>query len=209
MRFYVVVEGHGEPEAILNLLHRLQGDLKLSPAVWGRPIRKVVTNRPRAEEVAGLVRGRGDAAGLLITRDGDDDCPRDSAPELATWLKGMGLPFPVAVVLFHREYETLFLPCVSAMAGQPLEHHRRPGLVSSAQFDGDFEAVRDAKGKISSMMPSGRVYKPTTDQLALTQMLDFSMLRTSELPCFGTLERALTFLLSASSSGGQVFPIDR
>lgn len=36
-----------------------------------------------------------------------------------------GAPLPTAVVLFYREYETLFLPCAGAMAGKSLQAQRR------------------------------------------------------------------------------------
>lgn len=211
MRFYVITEGHGETDAVLNLLHRLQADLRLPAAVWGQPMRKVVASRSSAEEMAGLVRGKGDAQGLLLLRDDEDGCPRNTGPEMAEWLKELGLPFPVAVVLFFREYETLFLPCVDLMAGRPLVSRgiERPGLRAGASFTDDPEGPRDAKGVITSLMPLGRAYKPTTDQLALTQMVDFDRLRASGLPCFGTLERGLRFLLGADGTPGKVFPVDR
>jgi Domain of unknown function (DUF4276) len=209
--FYVITEGHGESDAVLNLLHRLQADLVLPPAIWGEPMRKVVASRSRAEEMAGLVRGKEDAQGLLLLRDDEDGCPRETGPELAKWLKEFGLPFPAAVVLFFREYETLFLPCVDLMAGRPLVSRgiERPGLREDASFTDDPETPRDAKGVISSLMPSGRRYKPTTDQLALTRMIDFDRLRGSGLPCFGTLERGVKFLLGGGGGPGNVFPIDR
>jgi hypothetical protein len=71
------------------------------------------------------------------------------------------------------------------------------------------EGPRDAKGVMSSLMPAGRAYKPTTDQLALTQMVDFDKLRVSGLPCFGTLERGVRFLLEEKGRPGDVFPVDR
>ena len=80
-------------------------------------------------------------------------------------------------------------------------------LVAGARYDGDYESPRDAKGELTALMPLGRSYKPTTDQLAFTRMLDFARLRASGLPCFGTLERALRFLLGGATPGS-VFPID-
>jgi hypothetical protein len=209
--YYPVVEGHGESDAILNLLHRLQRDLALPSVVWERPLRQRASTCSQVQRVAEIVRGRGDADGLLITRDDEDGCPRDSGPLIAEWLKELALPFPAAVVLFYREYETLFLPCVKTMAGQPLVDGavRRPGLRADASCSDDYEARRDAKGVLTDLMPPGRAYKPTTDQLAFTRMLDFQLLRQSGLPCFGTLERALRFLLEGHAKPGSVFPVDR
>lgn len=211
MTYYVVVEGHGEPDAVLNLLHRLQKDMGLPAAVWGRALRKKIMTRAQAEDIAALVRGHGDVDGLLITRDDEDGCPRESGPTLARWLKELTLPFPVAVSLFFREYETLFLPCVEVMAGQPLRNGgiTRSGLRADAAFAGDYETKRDAKGVLTELMSGSRSYKPTTDQLPFTRMLDFETLRKSQLPCFGTLERALAFLLQEPTRPGRVFPIDR
>lgn len=210
MPFHVVAEGHGEPAALENLLNRLQRDLGLPSAVWRTPRRMSVLTPAKARRAAELARAEGDVQGLLLTRDDEDGCPRESAPELARWLKEMELPFPAAVVLFYREYETMFLPCVEEMAGRPIREGNleRPGLVAGAQYDGNYEAPRDAKGELTALMPSGRSYKPTTDQLAFTRMLDFDRLRASGLPCFGTLERALRFLLGEARPGS-VFPIDR
>ncbi|HRI65516.1 MAG TPA: hypothetical protein PK156_14810 [Polyangium sp.] len=52
--------------------------------------------------------------------------------------------------------------------------------------------------------PKGRSYKPTLDQLQLTRMLDFSVLRASRMPSFLTLENTLRFLNSAGP--GEVYP---
>ena len=50
----------------------------------------------------------------------------------------------------------------------------------------------------------GKAYKPTLDQLPLTQMLDLATLRAANVPSFGTFERALHFL--ASAKPGEVYP---
>lgn len=47
---------------------------------------------------------------------------------------------------------------------------------------------------MSSCYEGSGQYKPTLDQLPLTRLLDFDLLRERQIPCFGTLERALVFL---------------
>jgi hypothetical protein len=210
MAFYVVVEGHGEVRAVPNLLNRLSADLGFA-AHWSHPLKINVLREADAQKAASLLRSRPGAEGLLVLRDDEDGCPRDDGPEIARWLQRLALPFPAACVLFYREFETLFLPCLDLFAGRPLMTGRieREGIREGTVPVEDPEARRDAKRLLTESMPSGRAYKETTDQLALTRMLDFDRLRSVDLPCFGTLERALQFLLGGRAGPGQVFPLDR
>lgn len=210
MAIYVVVEGDGDRRAVPNLLTRLTPELG-HHVVWKPPLRINVLREADAEKAASLVRGREDTEGLLVLRDDEDGCPLTDGPEMAAWFKALALPFPVACVLFYREYETIFLPFLRDMAGVQLDHKgiQRPGLNQDAKFEGDPEGKRDAKGVISRNMPPGRQYKETTDQLALTRLLDIASVRRDGPPCFGTLERAVDFLASGRGKAGQAFPIDR
>ena len=131
-------------------------------------------------------------AGMKISVDG-----KMEGPETADWVRDERLPSPCSVVLFRREYETLFLPCLARMAGKPLRDDRnieRPGLLPDTSFQGDYERTRGVKEWLSKHLSEGRAYKPKVDQLPLTRMIDFDDLRKAELPSFGTLERALRFL---------------
>jgi hypothetical protein len=199
-RGYLVVEGHGDGRAALNLVVRLWTDLGLAALHWADPIRGKNLHQERGVQKAGeLVRVKRDASALLMLRDEDDGCPRDLAPSAAAWLWRMRLPFPAAVVLAHREFEAFFLPCIGLMAGRKLvgpEGVEREGLLPDTAFNGDPEAIRGVKEWLSKHMPPTRAYKPTVDQLPMTRLVDFGRLRTAKppLPCFGTLERALKFL---------------
>lgn len=203
---YILVEGHGEVEAVDNLISRLSLDLGLSRQ-WA-PARRWEKLNLQVGIVRGanVVRAKGDAAGLLILRDEDDACPAQSAPEVATWLRALNLPFPAAIVLFKPEYEVLFLPCLHLMAGQPLGSGAgaRPGLQEGARWDGSWEKRRGIKEWLSANFPPNRSYKPTLDQLPLTRMIDLSVLRQADVACFGTLERALK--ATAEGAPGSVYP---
>jgi hypothetical protein len=201
---YVLVEGHGELGAVDNLVSRLSADLEL-PLSWAPAIRwKNLHLRRGIEKGANYIRTKRDAQALLILRDEDDECPREHGPLMAGWLRALNLPFPASVVLLHPEYEVLFLPCLDRMEGKALGTAAvaRPGLREGTRWEGDWESRRDVKGWLSAHFPRNRSYKPTLDQLSLTRFLDFPALRSSGLSCFGTLERALTFL----ARGSGVYP---
>lgn len=197
---YILVEGHGEVEAAGNLVTRLWRQTG-HDLPWTPPRRWLNLHLPKGiEGAAEFVRRRGDAGALLILRDEDDACPRHTAPVLASWLSALRLPFPAAVVLFHPEYEVLFLPCVATMAGRAIEQRpgqNRPGLLPGTTYVGDWEAHRGVKEWLSRHFPRGRSYKPTQDQLPMTRMLDLDVVRAAGVPCFGTLERALGFLAAS------------
>lgn len=126
---------------------------------------------------------------------------------MAAWLRNLSLSFPSAVVLLHPEYEVLFLPCLDLMAGKLLDG--RPGLNAGTVWDGgSWEVRRGVKEWLSRHYPRNRRYKPTLDQLPMTRMVDFDRLRRAEVPCFGTLERAVTFL-EGSRKAGDVYPSTR
>lgn len=175
---YILVEGHGELGAVDNLISRLSEDLGLR-RVWAPAIRWKNLHLARGVE---------------------------HAPSIAEWVRGLRLPFPSAVVLLRPEYEVLFLPCLDQMAGKPLGTgaSARPGLRPGTRWEGSWESRRGVKEWLSDHFPPNRIYKPTLDQLPLTRLIDFNVLREADLPCFGTLERALKFL--AEGLAGGVYP---
>jgi hypothetical protein len=199
-RGYLVVEGHGDGHAALNLVNRLWIDLHLPPFHWAEPIRGRNLHQERGVQKAGeLIRSKPDAGAFLLIRDEDDACPKGQGPLAAAWLRSLKLPFPSAIVLAHREFEAFFLPCIARMAGRKIvgpHGLERDGLLPNTTFEGDPESIRGVKEWLSNHMPKGRAYKPTVDQLPLARLVDFQMLRATRcsLPCFGSLERALHFL---------------
>lgn len=207
---YILVEGHGEVEAVGNLVSRLWSRTG-HWLPWGRPLRWKNLHLPKGiDSGAGYVRSMPDASALLILRDEDDACPKHAAPRSAEQLRALRLPFPTALVLFHREYEVLFLPCVEHMAGRPIVDRagqERPGLRSGTTYEGDWERHRGVKEWLGRHFEGGRRYKPTVDQLPMTRMLDLDVVRAAGVPCFETLERALGALAAdLESERAGVYP---
>ncbi len=207
---YMLVEGHGEVEAAQNLIARLSADLGCHRLYWTRPLRWRNLHQWEAgsggiRNGAEFVRSKGDAGALLVLRDEDDACPKDLAPQMAARLRSLNLPFPAAYVLLHPEYEVLFLPCLHRMTGT--FNDGRQGLRPGAEWDKDsWEARRGIKEWLSAHFPEGRSYKPTVDQLPMTRRIDFGELRQADVPCFGSLERAVRFLDQNCGRVGAVYP---
>jgi hypothetical protein len=212
-RGYMIVEGHGEVGAAANLVTRLWRDLGLDPQFhWsGMPIRgKAIHTREGVTRACSLVRTKHDAAAMLLVRDADDDidCPKIRGPGTADWVRAERLAFPCAIVLFRREFETLFLPCLERIAGQPLRDDRgieRVGLLPGTSFKGNYEGIRGGKEWLWSHFPPGRSYKPTLDQLSMTRMIHFDDLRRSGLSSFATLQNGLQFIEQNRGTPG-VYP---
>jgi hypothetical protein len=207
-RVYLVVEGQGDELAVPNLLNRLTLDLGLPPAVFsvvGR--RNAMRKQSDVEAQCEDLRRRGDCVGALLLQDDEDGCPKVDAPRIASYVRAQKLAFPVGVVLFYREYETLFVACMSQLAGRPLRDaysRELQPLAADATSPPDPQTHRDAKGQLNRFFPPKHPYRETSHQLALTRALDLETLRASGLPCVGSLERALRFVLTAE--GPEVYP---
>lgn len=201
----ILVEGQGELGAVDNLIARLwkrsgHGHVWMPPRRWtSLHTAAGLTKAVQSYRSQGL-------GGLLVLRDEDDRCPAETAPALAALLASFALPFPVALVLLHPEYEVLFLPCLPSLAGKRLPDGR-PALRADARWTRDsWESRRGVKEFLSSQYVPGKAYKPTLDQEPLTRMLDLDVVRRAEVPCFGTLERSLAFLDGAWEKPGLVYP---
>ena len=206
----MLVEGHGESDAVLNLLNRLASECAPALLPFGAPIRVPGISRDDSLlRYLELVRAKHDAHAVIALRDNEDGCPKQDAPRIAALFAEKNMPFPAALVMAYREYESLFLPCIDVMAGRDLDGiaGTRPGLRADATFEGDdYEGVRGVKEWLTRQMPRGRSYKPTIDQLLFTRMVDFDIVRRKRLPWFDSLNRALQFLANHLGEIGAVYP---
>jgi len=208
---YILVEGQGEVAAAQNLIARLSTDIACRIS-WSNPRRwkNLHQWKPRRNiggvcNGAEFIRNKPDAGALLILRDEDDACPKEVALGIAASLRSLALPFPTAYVLLHPEYEVLFLPCLENMTKPFVDG--RAGLLPGTHWEGSsWEARRGVKGWLSSHFGPGRRYKPTVDQLHMTRKIDLSQLRAADMPCFGSLERALRFIDEFLATTGAVYP---
>ncbi len=215
MGLFIVREGEGEQDALPALVYRLRDDLGLelphhSPKqCW----RKSLVTESRVRSVCEQVRVFAECDALLLTRDADNDqlqdadCPKFTAPEIASWVRALSLPFPTAVVLFYKEYETLFLAGAGGMAGcEVTDRHNRvvATIPAGVTAHPSPEHPRDAKGWVRSNLVRG--YKPSLFQASLTRMLDLDVMESSALSSYRRLVSALRFLSSNLGVVGAVYP---
>lgn len=194
---YILAEGHGEIKAATKLVSRICKNLGYDDMIFADAIR--CKNLHREDDLLKSIKSiqyRKDAEGLLIIKDEDDKCPKIEAPKIASVIRNQTMPFPISYHLMYREFETLFCAYLDNFKGKEIKHT----TIGTIKFKDDVsapenpETKRDAKGMISKAMQGGRIYKPSVDQLTLTQAMDINILRSLNVPCFGTLERCLTHL---------------
>ena len=191
LRIATIVEGQGEVEAVPVLLRRIAGAIGLAADV-PRPIRvprqKILKGSAleRAVKLAALRAGLG--GHILILLDADEDCPKDLAAKLQDEAAMARSDRRIRVVVAKSEYESWFLAAALSIAG-------KRGIEESVVPPRNSEEIRDAKGWISKRMPSGRSYRPTLDQAALTALFDLAAARTA--PSFDKLWREVVAWLTA------------
>jgi hypothetical protein len=108
--------------------------------------------------------------GILVLLDCDDGCPATHAQYLLKRAVAARPDMPVSVVLAKREFEAWFLAAAESLRG-----HR--GLPQDLCSPSAPEETRGAKEWLASRMASGRGYSETSDQPALSAVLDINAAR--------------------------------
>ena len=188
----MVVEGHGEVQAAPVLVRRIATELGHWVQV-PRPVRIRRNRVNRAGELERAVefasRDAGETGLILVLLDADMDCPARLAPALASRAEAVQPDGMVRVVLAKTEFESWFLAAATSIMG-------RRGIAESVTPPAEPEAVRDAKGVLSSWMPGNRTYRPSRDQAALAAVFDLHDARSA--PSFDKLWRDVQALLEAA-----------
>lgn len=183
-----VVEGHGEVQAVPELLRRIARE------VFGQEVRCLVPHRiPRSKITDEQELGRalrlqasrvGGHGGVLVLLDADDDDP-ESLQHTVQAIADSAAPAITASVVAVREFEAWFLAGVES-----LRSHR--SIRDDAAYHGDPEGPRDAKGALSHLMTEP--YAVVRHQVAFCALvsLDTAARRS---PSFSTLVAAVERLI--------------
>ena len=175
-----IVEGHGEVTALPVLLRRVAS--RIDPTIYidiKNPIRVPKTKlvREGLERYVQLAANKGGAEGrIFILIDSDQSCPASLGPDLLQRAIIARPDRTISVVLANTEFESWFLAGASGIAGQR-------GLPEDLQPPSDPEAIRDAKGWISTKMV-GQTYKETLHQAAFADTFNMDDALDESLPQF-------------------------
>lgn len=189
--FGVVVEGHGDVEAVPVILRRISHIVSPGAAVRVlRPIRcprnKAIHRKGELERALTLAAEKaGPHAPVIVVFDADDDCPAELGPALLERARRRLPDRRVAVVLAKREFEAWFLAALPSLRG-------RRELYKDAEPPSQPEEVRGAKEWLSNNMT--RKYRETVDQPGFAGAMDLEMARAGS-PSFDKLWRDVVFLL--------------
>ncbi|MFJ2638118.1 DUF4276 family protein [Streptomyces sp. NPDC087511] len=165
-----IVEGHGEVQAVRELITRIAAEFCGAWTEVAPPFRLDSGKMRKPDELAKAVRVQAarvkGSGGVLVLRDGDDSdiqCPVELARQLAP--EPNLVPVPVEIVIARHEYEAWFLA-----AADSLRSH--PAVRDDASAPADPEARRGAKSQLESMMCES--YKETLHQAKFSALIDLS-----------------------------------
>ncbi|MBZ4395239.1 MULTISPECIES: DUF4276 family protein [Myxococcus] len=176
MKLGLIVEGHGEVQALPLLIRRILQHL--APSVQAQilpPYRvsrgQLVKELELQRAIELMARRVGDGGRLLVLLDSDDDKPCVLGPRLLDWAQKQRADRSISVVVAHREYEAWFIAAAESLQG-------KRGLPASLQAPPEPEKIRNCKGWLSERMGEG--YSETLDQPAFTSVFDLTMARRAD-----------------------------
>lgn len=186
MKLGLIVEGHGEVQALPTLVTRILNEkLTRHDVILHHPAMRVKRGKfadrfDDFERALKLLAGPNDA--ILVVLDADDDDPF----ELATGLQARAASCighrTVHVVPAVKEYEAWFLASLDSLNGQL-------DVLAGSTLSSDPESIRGAKGVFESFLQTG-TYSETVDQKKYSAKLDIELARRNS-PSFARLVDAL------------------
>jgi hypothetical protein len=173
-----IVEGDGDVAAVPLLLRNIKPDW-----FYPRPIRvkrqKIIHER-EIHKYAALARAnimeRGLPGAVLMLLDADDDCPAELGPRLLGMLRAAISPYPCAVVLANRMFESWLL------GGRCIKGYTPPSSIELT--------VKSPKRIIKNQLGQ---YRETVDQPRLVSRIDLVTAREN-CPSFDKLIRVIAAL---------------
>lgn len=165
-----VVEGHGEVEALPVLLRRMAEECGV--AIRVRRPHRVPRSKPWADWARAVVLQQSalpDSGGVVVVLiDSDDDDPKTIETQIAREVRALSNRNDSIICVAVREYEAWFLAAIEGLRSHQL-------IKNDADFSGDPDAIRNAKGALSSLMNSS--YSEVLHQPKFSAVMDLQAAR--------------------------------
>lgn len=224
-RLVLLGEGHGEVAALPILVNRLLREKDTANLLYvdrevvrTNPAQLVRWNKPQQKpdhtqwiSRIALAARRQNVGGVIAVYDGDTKmfpagsatpfCAATAAKSMATTASaaGAGKMFSLCVVFACSEYETWLVAGAESLAGCQLKDGRVALPVGIRFPEGDPES--HGKGWLEAHCDG---YRPTRDQAALTELVNFDVVRAKRLRSFQRLEHAVDQIIEAVSNGRHI-----
>lgn len=170
----VIVEGHGECEAVPILVRRIAQEIASDFVPRVLPPFRVPASRlikrgeiERTVEFAGRkLQGQG---GIVVILDCDWSgcCPAKEGPRLLARARVARSDIPITVILAKKEFEAWFIAAAESLRG-------KRGLAMDLRCPPHPENIRGAKEWLSKKMTTGAGYSETDDQPAFVHEFDMA-----------------------------------
>jgi len=205
LRIAPIVEGKGEVLCVPALLRRIWKDIggeyaDILPPLYDSKSELIRRDglRRAVEKASIILAGRSNPSlpGLILVlldsdEPDDENCPARLGPRLLGYAQGMDSRFEVSCVVANVEYETWFVASSESLVKQG---HLRLKAGESIPSDPEGQRLRkkwiEDRFAVGGVVHDGRKYKPTVDQLPLTQAMDLAVCRAKS-PSFDKLCREL------------------
>lgn len=176
IRIFPIVEGHGEvtalPLLIRRIIHEKFGEYNfdvISPYRLSRTSIGSFNDKLLNAVKFGGLKLTGEAGGVLIVADADDDCPLLMSSRFRQFCERHNFDFPVGFVLANKEYETWFIS-----SGESMRAHQ--WVRGNASSHPRPEEVRGAKEFFRNrILIDGKSYSETVDQVKYTAMIELDL----------------------------------
>jgi hypothetical protein len=194
IRLAIIVEGHGEREAVPVLIRRIAAEINpalsieicSSQRIPETKLLKADETRNAIEYAARKIGGKGGIV-IIVDCDRKNGCPAKDGPALLKRANKIRPDVPISVILAKKEFESWFIAAAASIRG-------KRGLSSTLEEVADPESIRGAKEWLSDRMPPHFPYSETTDQPALTALFDMALARKrsgSFDKCYREIEKLL------------------
>lgn len=179
MRIGLIVEGHGDVASLPILLRNICFSKEIYNCSFPHPMRfgefNAMLNREKFPNFVQYLNNNEEIDAIIIACDADDICPVKARKLLLKRISDTvhDIRKPIALLLFNREYEALFLSQIDILTGKlgsaGLDDRQLKDTIAKA------DQIRGAKEFLRGLIPDLN-YKEARDQEKLTAILDIEVL---------------------------------